>query len=163
MSGKPSSFDRFVAYILDYDGDMYGQDERERTRWYEGIALAASVQWIVFPWFLAVLVWTVSADVARVLATAGLVFLFPLVLATIYVEHRRVSTAVRRWSAKRIVWSIVSIAPVLVFIAGYIRVARIDTPTAWGILAGAAVGVAAVVVGSVMQRRRERRVGDDDE
>ena len=41
--------DRVVRWSLDSDGDFYG-DERERLRWYEGIATAASLQWLAIPW-----------------------------------------------------------------------------------------------------------------
>jgi hypothetical protein len=47
--------DRVVRRHLDFDGDLYG-DERERLRWYEGIATAASLQWLAIPWVAAILV-----------------------------------------------------------------------------------------------------------
>ena len=41
MDGMATSvLDRVVRWNLDFDGDIYG-DERERLRWYEGIATAA--------------------------------------------------------------------------------------------------------------------------
>ena len=48
--------DRVVRWNLDVDGDLYG-DERERYRWYEGIATAASLQWLIIPWAAAIMVW----------------------------------------------------------------------------------------------------------
>jgi len=153
-------FDRFVDYMLDVDGDMYGQDERERTRWYEGIALAASVQWVLVPWLMAILVWTVSADTARVLGWVGLTFLMPMSLATIYVERRRVDTAVRRWTAKRIVWSAVSTVPIFVFLVGFAR--AVDSGLAWAMLLGGVLGGIAGVLASTV-RRRKRFAADDDE
>ena len=41
--------DRVVRWNLDINGDSYG-DERERFRWYEGIAAAFSVQSLLVPW-----------------------------------------------------------------------------------------------------------------
>lgn len=162
LTRKQSRFDRFVDYLLDVDGDMYGQDERERTRWYEGIALAASVQWIVFPWFLAILVWFVDVDVARLLGTAGVVFLAPMILATVYVERKRVDTRVHRWTSKRIVWSVVTITPIVVFLAGFIRAVGLDTPVAKGALVGGIIGGIAGGVAMVV-RGRKLTSSDDDE
>ena len=50
-----AGIDRVVHWHLDFDGDIYG-DEREHLRWCEGMATAASLQWLAIPWAAAVLV-----------------------------------------------------------------------------------------------------------
>ncbi|MCB0880992.1 MAG: hypothetical protein KDC33_02090 [Thermoleophilia bacterium] len=163
IGDRPSAFDRAVAYVLDFDGDLYGRDERERTRWYEGIALAASAQWILVPWVAAIMIWSASAETARAIAGLGLAFILPMALATIYVEHRRVQTTVERWTAKRVLWSVITILPVAVFLAGFVRVGDLEPSTAWGIGAGALVGLALAVLGMSVRRKDRGRpdAGDD--
>lgn len=163
LGDRSSAFDRAVAYVLDFDGDMYGKDERERTRWYEGIALAASAQWILVPWVAAIMIWSVDADTARAIASLGMVFLMPMALATIYVEHRRVDTTVQRWTAKRIIWTLLTIVPVAIFLARFVRVGDVESSTAWGIGTGALVGLAVGVLGmSVRRKDRGADVPDED-
>lgn len=163
LSGKPSAFDRLVDHLLDVDGDMYGQDERERTRWYERIAVAASVQWMVVPWVMAVLVWMVGADAARALSYVGIAFLLPLIFATVYVEHRKVDTAVRHWTAKRIVWTTVTMLPILIFIVGYMHATGASQETVAGTAIGGVFGAAAAFGIMVLKARRTRNAPDDDE
>lgn len=162
LSGRASAFDRAVAYVLDFDGDMYGKDERERTRWYEGIALAASVQWIVVPWVAAIMIWWASAGTARAVAAIGMAFLLPMALATIYVEHRRVETAVTRWTGKRVLWSFLTMAPIAIFLAGFVRVADLGGATSASVIVGAVVGGVAAAVGTLVRRRPRAPQGDDE-
>lgn len=158
-----SAFDRAVDYILDVDGDLYGDDERERIRWYEGIALAASVQWVVVPWVVGLLVWNASADTAKILALVGTAFILPLLLATIYVQHRKVDTRVRRWTAKRILWTAATVAPLGVFVVGYGRATNLSLEASLGMLCGGAAGIVVLMIGSYLRRRQETRWHDDDQ
>ncbi len=154
LSGTPSGIERLAAYVLDFDGDMYGQDERERTRWYEGIALAAAVQWVVVPWVMAITVWSASAATAHVMRDIGIAFLLPMLLATLYVTRRNVDTTVHRWTAKRIIGTLLTVIPIFVFLAGYAHVTGMSTATRWGMFAGALVGGGSVIVTTVVARRR---------
>src|SRR3712207_9477580 len=86
--------DRIVRWNLDTDGDMYG-DERERLRWYEGIATAASLQWIGVPWAAAVLVWVLGRPAVLPLAVVLAVLYLPILLCTVYVRRRRGDTLPR--------------------------------------------------------------------
>ncbi|GAA2621869.1 hypothetical protein [Paractinoplanes durhamensis] len=63
--------DRVVRWNLDLDGDLYG-DERERLRWYEGIATAASLQSILIPWSAAVMVWPLGKPAALSIGATSL-------------------------------------------------------------------------------------------
>ena len=62
-----SLVERFFRWNLDLDGDFYG-DERERYRWYEGTAIAASVQGMAVPWSAAVMVWSLGRPAVLPLA-----------------------------------------------------------------------------------------------
>lgn len=86
-----STFDRFVDAVLDVDGEIYG-DEQERLRWYEGITVAASVQWVVIPWALAALAIIDGDRFGPALWTVAAVFLLPVYLMVIHTSRRRVRT-----------------------------------------------------------------------
>jgi hypothetical protein len=115
------AFDRFADWILDRDGTIYG-DERERLRWYEGIAVAASVQWLLVPWVLAVMAWICPAEAAPYLWVVFLAFLLPMSLATIYVMRRRVDLAASQRANLRTRKTRVTLAltalPIVIFVLG---------------------------------------------
>src|SRR5688500_14395530 len=95
--------DRVVRWNLDLDGDgtIYG-DERERLRWYEGIATAASLQWLAIPWAAAVLVWVLGRPSVLPLAVVLAALIVPMAVCTAYVRRRRVDTEVHSWNRKRV-------------------------------------------------------------
>ena len=68
--------DRSFHWMLDADGDLYG-DEQERLRWYEGTAAASGVQSIVFPWVLAAVTWWQGRAAGPAVLALGFAFLLP--------------------------------------------------------------------------------------
>lgn len=156
-NGRPTLLDRVVRWHLDLDGDLYG-DERERLRWYEGMAAAASVQWLALPWAAVVLVWTLGRPAVLPLSVVLGVLYVPMALCTVYVRRRRVDTAVLHWSAKRITLMVLSALSYLLFVLGAFFAYREQDA---GLLVGGAVG--GVIGGGVSiaklahQSRRRRR------
>jgi len=151
--------DRFVRWNLDYDGDLYGDDERERLRWYEGIATAAQVQWVAVPWAAAVLVWVAGKPVVVPLLVVLAVLLAPMALCTLYVRSRRVDTTPRSWSAKRLLLATLGGLPFAVFGVGAYYHATPDGRTGWpGVVSGGLVGAAIGIVLVTLQTRRRRRL-----
>lgn len=73
-------FDRLAKSALDHDGDIYG-DERARLRWYEGIAVTSTVQWILVLWVLAVCAWLAPVSAAPALWCIAVAFVVPMYLA----------------------------------------------------------------------------------
>ncbi len=155
LSDRRSALDRGVAYVLDFDGDMYGRDGRERIRWYEGIALTSTVQTLAVLWVMAIAVWMVGAEAARALAVVGVAFVVPMSIQVLYAELRGIDTRVVRFSGKRITWMVASGAPIAIFVAGFQHTASIDSTFAWAAAAGAAVAVASAVVGMIVRLRGE--------
>jgi hypothetical protein len=163
--------DRVVRWNLDLDGtdDIYG-DERERLRWYEGIATAASLQWLAIPWAAAILVWAVGRDSVVPLTVVLAALLVPMTICTAYVRRSRVVTDVRRWTAKRVLLQIIGGVPYVVFFFGALYAYQgPDSSTLrgaiWGAGVGAVGGIVATVVGTRRGRRQEARdaaAGDQD-
>jgi hypothetical protein len=159
--------DRFVRWNLDFDGDLYGTDERERLRWYEGIATAASVQWFVIPLAAAILIWPLGRAGILPLGVLMLALLLPMSLATLYVRSRRVETVPRRWTAKRILFSTMTGLPTTVFLIGVLRAWQPESSMWRGAIVGAVIGGLIGVVMTVRQVRNRRRrealvLGDED-
>jgi hypothetical protein len=157
--------DRIVRWNLDLDGDLYG-DERERYRWYEGIATAASIQWLLIPWAAAIMVWPLGKPSVLPLAVVLLALWGPIMLCTAYVHRRRVETTPRSWSAKRILLAVLGGAPFVVFLIGALYV-HDPEGSAWrgavlGGVLGAIAGAVAKTVDSRRRRRREALAGDED-
>jgi MYXO-CTERM domain-containing protein len=154
--------DRLVNYVLDVDGDIYG-DERERIRWYEGISLAASFQWLAVPWAMAVLVWFADRSTVPFLVAVLTVFYVPILLTTAYVRRKGVRLLPERRNAKY--WLITALGgvPYLVFVLGAIAVhdpASSDDGSSWGALVGGVVGGALGLLGLAYAERRRRRRED---
>ena len=80
--------DRVVRWGLDSDGNDFYGDERERLRWYEGIATAASLQWLAIPWAAAVLVWPLGMPSVLPLTVMLVLLVVPMAMCMAYV-HRR--------------------------------------------------------------------------
>lgn len=158
-------FDRIVRWALDTDGDLYG-DERERLRWYEGIATAAGIQWLLLPWSAVVLVWVLGLP--AVLPTAVLLagLYLPMMMCTLYVRRRRVDTTVHRWTAKRMILNLLGGLPFPLFLLGCLRAWPTDRDAMPGALIGAALGGLIAGGGAAYVARRRRRAaataGHDD-
>lgn len=114
---RTTVLDRTTNWMLDLDGDMFG-DERERIRWYEGITIAAGLQWLAVPWAAAVLVWFVDRAAVVPLGVVLAVGVLPVPLATLHVRRRGVDTAPPTWPLKRSVLTVLSAAPYPLFIIG---------------------------------------------
>jgi len=157
--------DRVVRWNLDLDGDLYG-DERERYRWYEGIAFASSLQWVLIPWAAAIMVWPLGNPSVLPLSIVLATLYLPMMLCTAYVRGRRVDTAPRSWRAKRIVLTVLGALPLAVFGLGALYVHNPDSATWYGRLFGAAVGAAIGIGATILETRRRRRrdalAGDED-
>lgn len=159
--------DRFVRWNLDFDGDLYGRDERERLRWYEGSTTMAQVQAIAVPWTAVALVWTVGEPVARPLAILLAVLLVPIALCSVWVQAKRVDTTPREWSRKRLIVSTLLGAPYLAYGVGYLYQVYPESDAWRSALIGALIGLAAGAVGQAVHTRRLRSrdavlVGDED-
>jgi MFS family permease len=150
--------DRVVRWNLDFDGDLYGDDERERLRWYEGIATAASLQWMALPWAAAVLVLLLGrASVVPTLVML-LVLLIPMALSAVYVRRRRVETTPRRWGAKRVLISTLSGLPWVVYCVAALQAWQPEEHTWQGATVGAVIGgsFGLLMTWWKTKRRRER-------
>lgn len=150
--------DRVVNWLLDVDGDIYG-DERERLRWYEAISLTASFQWVIVPWAMAILVWFADRETVPFLIAMLVLFWLPLPLAQWYIKRKRVRTVPDRRTAKY--WIIVVVAglPYLVFALGAFTVFGefTDDSSWWAAAIGGVVGGGLAMLALVMGKRRERR------
>jgi hypothetical protein len=149
--------DRVVSWNLDLDGDLYG-DERERLRWYEGMATAASLQWILVPWVAAILVWILGRGSVLPLGVILAVMYLPMVLSLNYVRGRRVNTTVRSWSPKRILLAVLGVPPYPLFILGACRAYEaFNESLLRGIAVGAVIGGAGGAAFAVIRSRQLRR------
>jgi hypothetical protein len=137
--------DRFFAQVLDLDSTAIYGDERDRLRWYESIAVVASVQLIVVPWALLGFAIVDATRYEPVLWGVFLVFTIPWVLATTYVERHRVSPVDYR-SRKAVLTMLATFLPSIAFIV----VMVVATNDAWsGPLIGGLIGGSVGVVGAV--------------
>lgn len=167
---RSSAVLRMFDWLLDREGDIYG-DERSRFRWYEAIAAAGSIQWIVFPAVMAVMVWIAPPSAAPYLAVAFAAFVLPIYVTLPYLHRHRIDFSRRPKSRKgRLVfWS--SLIPLAVFILGLTVGLDLRSGTAWseisaGLLGGLVggligIGVASLVV--VWIRRRVAVVASSDD
>jgi hypothetical protein len=150
--------DRVVHWNLDFDGEIYG-DERERLRWYEGIATAAALQWLAIPWAAAVLVWPLGRPSVLPLSVLLVVLVIPMLMCSAYVHGRRVDTDVRPWSAKRVLLTVAGGLPFVVFMFGALyAVGGAGSSVLRGAMYGAAFGAVGGVVATVVSTRRKRRL-----
>ena len=131
--------------------------ERERLRWYEGIATAASLQWLAIPWAAAVLVWPLGKPSVLPLTVMLVLLVVPMALCMVYVNRRRVDTEVHAWTGKRVLWSVLGSLPDVVFVIGA-RYAHDPESSTWlGAIVGAVFGGAIGVVATAVRVRRRRR------
>jgi hypothetical protein len=160
-----SVLERVVRWNLDLDdsGHIYG-DERERFRRYEGIAMAAQLQWLAVPWAAAILVWLLGRPSVLPLAVVLAVMAVPMIMCTVYLRGRRVDTDVREWTRKRILLTVLSSVPIILFVLGALRAFSDTHPSVFrGALIGAMFGSAIVVGGAIAAARRRRDSTATDE
>jgi hypothetical protein len=149
----------FVAWLLDENGTLYG-DEQERLRWYEAITAAASIQWLVLPWVLAVLVWLGGRPVAPYLAVVFLSFWLPKLLASRYVRSRQVRPPTRQPRSLTAV-AVVYLLGNFLMVLGFARAFGLDPDAVQGAVIGGLVGSGfGLVVLVLIKLRRARRGGD---
>ncbi|WP_250027127.1 hypothetical protein [Paractinoplanes maris] len=148
--------DRVVRWNLNVDGDWYG-DERERYRWYEGIAAAASMQWIAVPWAAAIMVWPLGRPSVLPLAIVLVFMIIPMWICNLYVRRRRVETLPRSWNAQRVFWGVVGGIPYAVFLVGALYAFDPAGSTWKGAAVGGVFGGVIGLVVQVAQSRRKRR------
>jgi hypothetical protein len=163
--GRSNLLDRVVGWVLDPDGDLYG-DERERLRWYEGMATAANLQWIAVPWAAAVLIWVLGRPAALPLSVIMAAMYLPMLVLLAYMHRRRVDTAVRRWTPKTVILSTLGGLPYVLFVLGCVVAFADVNPSLTrgmgvGAVVGSVLGVAALIVGSRRRQRRETAIVED--
>lgn len=165
---RATPVDRLTNYLLDVDGTIYG-DERERIRWYEGISLAASFQWLAVPWGMAVLVWFADRDTVPFLVAILVLFYLPTLIALAHVWRKGVRLVPDRAGAKYWMFGALGGLPYVVFTLG--AIAAYDGPAAdgswWGALVGGVVGgtlglIALFAVERWRRRREDAAVADGD-
>jgi hypothetical protein len=155
VEGRPAVLDRFVTWVLDTNGEIYG-DERERLRWYEGMAAATQLQLIAMPCAAAVLVLVLGRPAVLPLAVLlGILYLSSL-LTLGYVKRRSVDTAIARWTRIRVVLALLGIVPYFLFVLASVNAYRGGSTTT-GALVGGCVGIIAAVIGLALDGRRRRR------
>ncbi|WP_328461217.1 hypothetical protein OHA21_31930 [Actinoplanes sp. NBC_00393] len=148
--------DRVVRWNLDLDGDIYG-DEHERFRWYEGLAVASSLQILLLPWVAAVLVWTLGRPAVLPLGVMLVAFQLPFLISTAYLSRRGIRPRTQIRTRKQFGLSVLSGLPLLLFVFGAVFAFR--GPEGNG-LTGAVIGGAIgglVAVGFVTWETRRRR------
>ncbi|MBE1490453.1 hypothetical protein [Plantactinospora soyae] len=155
--------DRIADWALDPDGHTYG-DERERLRWYEGMATAAMIQWIALPWAAAVLVWVGGRPVAPTLVVLLALLYLPILLCARYVARRRVDPRRIRWTTRTISTALLVGVPYLLFLFGLARAYHLLAgPPVWAVPLGAAFGIGGAAVGVRLDARRRNRAAAAEE
>lgn len=148
--------DRLTDWILDREGDLYGADERERLRWYEGAALAASLHWLLLPWLVAGLVWFAAAATAHALLAVLALTLLSILVMDMHVRRGGgVQTESPGRSRKRTALTVAYVLPYPVFLVGYLRASGIGFEGAVrGAVTAAVVLLVLTGIGLFMGRRR---------
>jgi hydrogenase-4 membrane subunit HyfE len=157
-------FDRMIDWILDRDGDIYG-DERARLRWYEAIAVTASVQWILVLWVLAFAAWRAPTSASPYLWAIGAAFLFPLYLSIFYLSRRGVDVSRPSTSRKSRLLQAFTILPMIVYLVGLTVGHDLRSGRSWselspalrGAMVGGAIGLVIATLFLVVRRRTEQR------
>ena len=152
----PRLLDRFVGWVLDPDGVMYG-DERERLRYYEASTFAASLQGLLVPWALAVTALVGGRPVAPYVLVLGGLVLLPWLAASLYVKGKRVRPAPERLTVTYVVIVILTALPyaILVVAAGTSLTGQ-SADDAHSTIVGAAVGGTFGAVIGILIRRQAR-------
>lgn len=145
--------ERIYDAILDRKSTAIYGDERDRLHWYETIAVAASVQWTLIPWALAVLA---ILDAERFGPALWVLFgchFVPVTMSNAYVARRKVSP-VRYDNAKAISTTALIVMPLAVFFLAMIWPSGGPDLAFAGGLVGGAVGLVGVIVWGVVRTRR---------
>ena len=116
---KASPLTRLFNYILDVKGSIYG-DEQERLRWYEGIAVAASFQWLIIPWVIAGSIWMGGRPVVSYMLAVTAALYIPQLIALRYAMKNRVRLENQR-SAKGIVIGLLTAGAYVAIAAGAVK------------------------------------------
>jgi hypothetical protein len=151
--------DRVSRWFL--SDDLYG-DERERLRWYEGMAVATTIQWIAVPWAAVVLAWIYGRPVMIPLGVILVLMYLPTALVGVYVRRRHVETVAVRWTAKRIALGVLGGLPYVVFVI-QLFYPRQHLSAGLGAVVGAGIGVAAMVWKARQARAQEAAAAAADE
>jgi hypothetical protein len=167
---RDTPLDRFVGWILDPDGVMYG-DERERLRYYESSTFVASLHGVLVPWTLLACAVLGGRAVAPVVIAVAAAFVVPWILGSTHVRRRRVRTTPSRVSTVFVVTALLTWLPypLLVLVVTRQFTAGSESGFArgfwFGVIGGSIGGAVAGVIGLVRQHRAEHRRGpaEDDE
>ncbi len=157
-SPAPRRLDRLVAWVLDPDGVMYG-DERERLRYYESSTFVATLQGLLVPWTLVVCALVGGLRVAPVVVTIAVVTYVPWLLGATYVRRRRVRTTPAHFSRTWIVASVLVVLPypLLLVVMAAQYAAENPGSAARGFVGGTIGGLAGGLVMAVVLLVRKRR------
>jgi hypothetical protein len=119
LDSKASPLTRLFISILDVKGSIYG-DEQERLRWYEGIAVAASLQWVIVPWVIAASIWMGGRPVVSYLLAVTAALYLPQLITVRYAIKSRIRLE-QQWSTKGIVMALLSGGAYVAIAAGAVR------------------------------------------
>jgi hypothetical protein len=155
MTTDTSMVDRTIDWFLDTDGDLYG-DEQERQRWYEGIAIAASIQWIAIPWVATVALFAGGRAVAPALLAVLLALYLPIFVVNWYVGRRHVRLHAVRWGRKRVIITVLALTPYVLLVGGFFWAFDASGSALFGGVFGGVVGLAGGGLAMRLRRRRER-------
>lgn len=145
---------RFDRFVLDLDGTSYG-DEHERQRWYEGMAVAATVQWYLLPYVCAGCLLAWGRPVAPTVLLVTLALYGPLMLTRFYLHRFNVRVDHVMGTRRGMVSMAVVMVPYLVVFLDLMRLYTAPS-TFVGALCGAPVGL---VIGfaALAAKARKRR------
>jgi hypothetical protein len=152
---KATLLSRLFDQTLDVHGEIYG-DEQERLRWYEGITVAASLQWIIVPWVIAVSIWMGGRPVTSYLLAITAAMYFPQLLTYVYAIRSGVRLPKFR-SAKALFSGLLSGGAYLAIVIGAVRAYDdgLDPDGVKGALVGGPVGmIVALLLARIFMKRR---------
>ncbi len=123
--------------------------------------MAASIQWLVVPWVLAVMVWVGGRAQVGYLVVLAAAFYVPMLFSTVYVSAHKVPLAGRgRWSRKRTVLTVLSGLPYALIFGGALRAyegGRFDPDGMVGGVIGGVVGLGLAVFAVRRSQQRHSR------
>jgi small-conductance mechanosensitive channel len=155
MTTSASPLDRAFTWILDRDGDLYG-DEQERLRWYEASTVVLSIVCVTVTWAVAIGVVIGGREAAPALLGVLVALYAPLLLMNGYAHRRHVRTIPDRWSSKRIFLMVLMLAPYFVAVIGLLLAFDASGSTVTGAMVGGALGLVISFVAMLVRYRRER-------
>ncbi len=166
----PDLLDRFVRWVLDPDGTMYG-DERERLRYYESSTFIASLHGVLVPWTLLVCAVLGGRAVAPVVLAVAAAFVVPWMLGSVHVRRRRVRTTPSRVSSVFVATALLTWLPYPLMVLVVTRQFTAGSESGFvrgfwfGVIGGSIGGAVGGVIALVRQHRAEHRQGpvEDDE